>query len=221
MGTLLSKDEWDVINAVEQIYRSKGKFPSLRTLSNVTNITQVDVTDILKNPLVRTALDNRGIEWRTGVTSNPLLTGEQIATIQLLLDISDKRPLKEKLASLGVSYTKLAGWRKNPKFMDAYREASEALYGESLPEVHRSVIQEAVSGSYAHQKLVLAITGRWDEKKRDEELNVRYVLMKVLEIIQTHVDNPETLNAIAGEFEAILNPAPKQIAVQAQPITED
>ena len=106
--------------------------------------------------------------------------------------------------------------------MEAYREASEALYGEALPEVHRSVIQEAVNGSFVHQKLMLAISGRWDEKKQAEQMNVKIVLMKVLEIIQTHVSDPETLQAIAGEFETILSPEqPKAITAEAQPINED
>lgn len=214
----MSKDEWDVVSCVEQFTMSKGRFPSLRHISNVTNITQVKVSDILKNPIVQTALDNRGIEWRP--VSSDLLSPEQVATIQVLLDLSDRRTIKDKLASVGVSPTKYYNWKKTPKFIEAYREASEALYGEALPEVHRSLIQEAVNGSYQHQKLMLAISGRWDEKKQNEQMNVRYVLMKVLEIIQTHVDNPETLNAIAGEFEAILNPETPAI-VQAQPINED
>lgn len=219
MSKLLSKNEWDVVSCVEQLWTSKGRFPSLRTISNVTNITQVEVSNALKNPLVQTALENRGIEW-SPVSRDKLLTGEQIATIQLLLDITDRRSMTEKLKSLGVSKPKFYGWKKQPKFIEAYREASENLYGESLPEVHRSVIQEAVNGSYNHQKLMLAISGRWDEKRQSEQMNVRFVLMKVLEIIQTHVDNPETLNAIAGEFETILNPE-KPAIVSAQPITED
>lgn len=219
MSKLLSKDEWDIVSCIEQLWTSKGKFPSLRTISNMTKITQVDVSNALKNPVVQLALENRGIDWNP-VSSDKLLTGEQIATINTLLDITDKRTTADKLKSLGVSRAKFKGWQRSPKFMEAYREAAENLYGESLPEIHRSLIQEAVNGSFAHQKLVLAMTGRWDERRQNEQMNVRYVLMKVLEIIQTHVSDAETLNKIAGEFEAILNPETPAIT-QAQPVDED
>lgn len=218
MSSLMTQDEWDILCYIEQHWMQRGQFPSLRTISNKTGRSQIDVTYALKNPVVQTALESRGIEWQP--VPSDTLKPDQIATIQVLLDITDKRSIKEKLKSLGVTSARYYGWKKQPKFMEAYRAASEAMYGESLPEVHRSVIQEAINGSYNHQKLMLAISGRWDEKKRDEQMNVRYVLMKVLEILQVHVDNPETLNAIAGEFEAILNPETPAI-VQAQPITED
>jgi hypothetical protein len=168
---------------------------------------------------VQKSLEARGIDWNP--VKSDTLTAEQMATIQVLLDISDKRTITDKLKSLGVSQSKYYGWKKNQLFMEAYREASEALYGEALPEVHRSLIQEAVNGSFVHQKLMLAISGRWDEKKQAEQMNVKFVLMKVLEIIQTHVSDPETLQAIAGEFESILSPEPKAITAQAQPINED
>lgn len=220
MSKLLSQSDWEVINITEQHWMKTGKFPTLRTICNRTGLAQVDVSAALNDPLVQKSLEARGIEWNP--VKSDTLTAEQTATIQVLLDISDKRTITDKLKALGVSPSKYYGWKKNQKFMEAYREASEALYGEALPEVHRSVIQEAVNGSFVHQKLMLAISGRWDEKKQAEQMNVKIVLMKVLEIIQTHVSDPETLQAIAGEFETILSPEqPKAITAEAQPIDED
>lgn len=218
MTHLIQKDEWEVIVYVDQYYMRYGKFPTLRDIANKTGLEPVQVSEALKNPTVQKSLENRGIDWRP--VSSDILTGEQIATIQVLLDISDKRTIGDKLKSLGISRSKYQGWKKNKAFMEAYREAGEKLYGESLPQVHQSIIAEAVSGSFPHQKLMLAVSGRWDEKKRDEEMNVRYVLMKVLEIIQTHVSDAETLQAIAGEFEGILNPETPALT-QAQAINED
>lgn len=219
MSKLMSKDEWDVLCAVEEHHMRRGKFPSIRTITNKTQVSQGRISEILKNPVFQTALENRGIEWRP--VSSDLLSPDQIATIQVLLDVSDRRTIKDKLKALGVAPSKYYGWKKQPKFIEAYREASEALYGESLPEVHRSVIQEAVNGSYQHQKLMLAISGRWDEKRQNEQLNVRYILMKVLEIIQVHVSDPEKLQAIAGEFETLLNPETPAITATIDSNDED
>lgn len=203
MSKLLTSEEWDVICFIEEQHLRTGKFPSLRLISQKTEVPQVKVSEALQKPLVQKALDARGIHWQP--VEKDKLTAEQIACIQKLLDISDTRSIKARLADVGVTYSQYYGWKKQPYFMEAYREAAENLYGESLPEVHRSVIQEATSGSFPHQKLILAMTGVYDEKK-SENLDVRYILMKVLEVIQIHVSDPKTLEAIAGEFETILNP---------------
>lgn len=200
----MTSDEWDTVCFIEQHFEKHDAFPRLRTIAQGVGITQVRASELMNSPVVQKALDNRGIEWRP--VDPELLSAEQLALIQVLLDISDKRTIKEKLRGLGISYVKYHNWRKHPKFQEAYTKAGEALYGASLPQVHQSVIAEATSGSFPHQKLVLAMTGRWDEKKNSEQLNVRYILMKVLEIIQTHVDDADTLTKIAGEFETILNP---------------
>lgn len=220
MSKLLSKDEWDIVCFIEEQHVRKGKFPSVRFISHSTGIDQLKVVEALKSPLVRQSLEARGINWNP-VSKTDRLTPEQIAAITLLIDISDRRNIKEKLASLGLTYSRFYGWKKQPHFMEAYREASEKLYAETLPEVHKSVIQEAVNGSYQHQKLMLAISGRWDEKKQAEEMNVKYVLMRVLEILQIHVRDPETLQAIAGEFETLLNPDKPKAITSAQPMGED
>lgn len=218
MSKLMSKEEWDVLCFIDEHHMKHSKFPTLKNIASKTGTTQTRVAEILKNPVVQKSLESRGIDWRP--VSSDRLTGEQIATIQTLLDISDKRSIKEKLKSLGVTQAKYYGWKKSHAFMEAYRGAAEALYGEALPEVHQSVIQEAVSGSYQHQKLMLAISGRWDERKQENEFNIRQVLMKVLEIIQTHVSDAETLQAIAGEFETLLSPERPAIT-QAQPMDKD
>lgn len=210
MSKLLSKAEWDVLCFIEEQHFKKGEFPSLRNISLSTDVPQVEVSAALNSPLVQAALEARGIDWDP-VTKKDQLSPQQIATIQMLLDISDNRSIKAKLASLGIKYAQLQGWKKQPEFMRAYRDASEKLYGEAIPDVNKAVIQAAVDGSYPHQKLMLAIAGRWDEKKSVEAMNVQFVLMKVLEIIQIHVSDPATLEAIASEFEVIINPKQKEI----------
>lgn len=212
MSKLLSSHEWDIVTLIEEFHMTKGKFPSLATISNKTGHSPVKVSEALNNPLVQTALTNRGIEWNP-VADTGKLTAQQIAAIQLILDISDGRSIQAKLKSLGINPTTYYGWKKQPHFMAVYRETAENLYGESLPEVHQSVIREAVNGSYPHQKLMLAVSGRWDDKRTMEEMNVQFVLMKVLEIIQKHVGDPAQLEAIAQEFEGILNPQQVQKAL--------
>lgn len=204
MSNLLSENQWNVLTFVEEMHLKNGKFPSLSLISRKTGVDQVSIVECLSDPLMKRSLEARGIQWE--VIDDERLSPKQLACIQLLLNVTDGQNIKAKLDSLGISQSTYYGWKRQPYFMQAYREASENLYGESIPEVHRSLIANAVSGDINAQKLMLAISGRWDTAKSVEGMNVQFVLMKVLEVIQRHVRDKDTLEAIAGEFEGILNP---------------
>jgi hypothetical protein len=201
---LLNDNEWEILCFIEEFYIKESKFPPLVRIVNATKVDHVEVVNALTNPIVKQALDNRGIEWR--VVTEGRLTGRQIACIEVLLNIADGRNQTEKLRALGIAPSTYKGWKKNPIFMDAYRQAARDLYGQSIPELHKTVISRAIDGDPSMMKTALAISGEWDDKRTVEAMNVQFVLIKVLEVIQKHVQDPVVLNSIAGEFEEILNP---------------
>lgn len=201
---LLTDDQWDVVCFIEAFHDKEHKFPPLSKIVEFTQLEQVEVVDILANPVVRTALDNRGIEWR--IVKNELLNPRQIACIETILNIADTRTITKKLQALGIAPNTYQNWKKKPAFMDAYRQAARDLYGRSIPELHNTVIKRAIDGDPYMMKTALAISGEWDDKRSVEAMNVQFVLMKVLEVIQKYVQDPAVLNSIAGEFDQVLNP---------------
>ncbi len=205
---LLKDNEWDVICFIEQFHSRESKFPPLSKIVEFTGFEQVDIVNILNAPIVKEALDNRGIEWR--VIKNNYLSPRQIACIETLLNITDERSITKKLQSLGIAFSTYNNWKKKPEFMDAYRQAARDLYGKSIPELHRTVIKRAVDGDPYMMKTALAISGEWDDKRSVEAMNVQFVLMKVLEVIQKYVQDPVALNNIANEFDLVLNPGSKK-----------
>ncbi|SRR5258708_2217775 len=209
MAKLLNKDEWEILNFIEERYMKRSQFPTVTTISKFTKIDQVRVVECLSSPILQKSLDARGIPWQ--FLDEDRLTPMQLACLQMVLNITDTRSIAQKLQSLGINISTYHGWKKQPHFMEAYRELSEKLYGESIPEVHQALIKKAVEGDHQAQKLMLAISGRWDDKKSLEAMNVRFVLMKVLEVIQRHVHDKDTLESIAREFEVILAPEQKEI----------
>lgn len=211
MSKLMSKEEWEVLNFIEERYMKRSKFPMVSTISKETKIDQVTVVKCLSSPLVQQSLTARGIPWQ--FLDEDRLTPQQIACLQMVLNVTDTRTIKQKLESLGINVSTYHGWKKQPHFMEAYRDLSEKLYGESLPEVHQALIKKAIEGDHQAQKLMLAIAGRWDDKKSVESLNVRFVLIKVLEVIQRHVHDKDTLESIAREFEVILSPDQTQAQI--------
>lgn len=205
---LLSDVEWDILCFIEEFYIKEEKFPPLIRIVEATKQDHVVVVGALTNPIVKMALDNRGIEWR--IVTEGRLTGRQRACIEVLLNIADTRNQTNKLRDLGIAASTYKGWKKNPIFMDAYRQAARDLYGQSIPELHKTVISRAIDGDAAMMKTALAISGEWDDKRTVEAMNVQFVLMKVLEVIQKYVQDPVVLSSIAGEFEQVLNPGSKK-----------
>lgn len=206
--SLLTNEQWDMICYIEEFYKKENKFPALSKIVEFCSMEHVDVVDALNDPVVKTALTNRGIDW------SPVRKGDlsptQIVVIETLLNISDSRPVSQKLKALGVYPATYNKWKHDSKFMDAYRQAARDLYGKSIPELHTAVIKRAIDGDAAMMKTALAISGEWDDKRSVEAMNVQFVLMKVLEVIQKHVQDPIALTNIANEFELVLNPGTKR-----------
>lgn len=205
---LLNDTEWSVICFIEAYYLKEGTFPPLAKIVEATNEEHVAIVNCLANPIVKQALENRGIEWRPIV--NKALNPRQLACIEVLLNLVDDRPVSKKLQALGIAQSTYRGWKKNDAFMDAYRKAARDLYGQSIPELHNTVIKRAIDGDPVMMKTALAISGEWDDKRTVEAMNVQFVLMKVLEVIQKHVQDPSVLDSIAGEFEQVLNPGTRR-----------
>ncbi len=206
--SLLTNEQWDIVCYIEAYYLKEGKFPPLAKIVERTKIDHVNVIDALSSSIVKTALDNRGIEWEP-IKRNELRP-RQIAAIELLLNVADTRSVSQKLKTLGVHPSTYRGWKRNQVFMDTYRKAARDLYGTSIPELHHTVIKRAIDGDPAMMKTALAISGEWDDKRSVEAMNVQFVLMKVLEVIQKHVQDPVVLESIAGEFDQVLNPGTRK-----------
>lgn len=206
--SLLTNEQWDIVCYIEAYHIKEGKFPPLAKIVERTGIDHVVIVDALASPIVKTALDNRGIEWEP--VKHHGLKPRQMVAIETLLNIADTRPISHKLKSLGIHASTYNGWKRNPHFMDAYRKAARDLYGTSIPELHQTVIKRAIDGDPAMMKTALAISGEWDDKRSVEAMNVQFVLMKVLEVIQKHVQDPVVLESIAGEFDQVLNPGTRK-----------
>lgn len=198
---LMNRDEWNILHYVEEHWLRKGEFPALSKIAKDMVLDQVKVVEALSSPLLQKSLDARGIPW---MEVDDRLTPIQVATINLILNVSDKRSTPVKLKSLGVNPSTYKGWRRQKQFMLVMREQGERLFGETMPEVHKALMDKALEGDPTSLKLYYAMAGRWDDKKSVESMNIRFVMVKLLEVIQTHVRDPEALQAIAADFEALL-----------------
>ena len=183
---------------IEHEYTSYGTLPSPEDIGSLLRCTVESVQKTLATAAFQKRMVARGIP--TGPAN--FLTQEQVACVNVLLDFSDPRTQNQKLKALGISSQQFMGWSANKQFSQYYRRRSENLLDEvGVATGHTALLKATEKGNVQAIKLMYEITGR---TTTSENLNVEYFLQRVIEVIQIHVKNPETLGAIAQDFAKLL-----------------
>ena len=131
------------------------------------------------------------------------LSAEQLAAANLLLDFSDNRSQAAKLKAIGVSTQRYTAWLRQPAFSGYLRERAEGLINNSQHEAHTSLLRAVQNGRMDAIKYYNEVTGRYNPKDQ-EAINLTAILVKVVEILQIHVKEPEVLRAVAKELGELL-----------------
>ena len=131
------------------------------------------------------------------------LSAEQLAVANVLLDFSDTRTHAAKLKSLGVPSTKYNNWLRQPAFSAYCRERAESLIDNTGQEAHVSLLKQVQSGrSLEAVKYYNQLTGRFTPGQ-EAQANIAGIMVRIVEIVQRHVQDPEVIREIAREFSGL------------------
>jgi hypothetical protein len=205
----LNKDQLKAIAFVEHYwFKFDGHFPSREAFFN--RMPDFDINAALNHKTFRIALINRGIDPPVGPLDDALLnvpqgiTKEQLAAIVTVVNFEDKRTRATKFKELGVTPQKWQGWLKIPTFKQFLQELSAANLQDAMYVANEALIKAMDRGDTNAIKFYMEITGKY-QAATPQTQNIRLVLARVVEAIQRHVKDPETLRLIGEDFEAILN----------------
>jgi len=192
----LDKRGVELINFIEKFHALTGLAPERAAMMEF--LTQNGYNFQGLDKLICSDLFQRSLQVR-GITLAPLpsghLTPRQIATVSVMTNMSDRRSDEKKLRDLGVSKAEWESWRFDNDF-NAYLEGRvEKMLGHSVSDAHMGLIRAAKSGNVPAIKLLYEVTGRYNPD-RDNVLNVQLLMAKIIEIIQKHVRDPETLQGL-------------------------
>lgn len=201
---LTSKDH-ELLTFIEQEYLLHGMVPTKEATVTRGVCSAVKYDAFFANPLARKALLVRGISLTPNATG--VLTPEQLASANLMLDLRDNRSQRNKLKDLGVPTQKWEAWLRDPAFQSYLQQRAENLLGDNLHESHLALVDRVRSGDVNAIKYYNEITGRYIPAST-AKVDVNAVLMRVLEIIQKYVRDPEVLSGMAEELLALstINP---------------
>lgn len=147
---------------------------------------------------VQVALKNRGIDPKL-LNPGAGLTPIQLAVVNSLMDFSDKRATKAKLNELGVSTSQYSAWLRNPQFSAYCRSRAESVLGDNAHAAHIALMQNVERGDLNSIKLYYEMIGRWSTKSMGE-VNIEFLMIRILETLQRHVHDPDILMNIAADL---------------------
>lgn len=196
----LNEVEYEIVSYIEQEYLLTSHVPSQDVIVDRVAVPEKLVKNLFKRDDFKNALLARGINIEPK-TSNAL-TPKQMLAINTMLDLNDNRSDKKKLADIGVPTATWQGWQRDPSFQMYWNQRTEALFGDALSEANRALYDNVKKGDLGSMKQLWEMTGRWSSKPVSE-MNIEWILMKVIETIQKHVTDPVALENIASDLGAI------------------
>jgi hypothetical protein len=199
---------------VETYWHQYKRYPSDTELAAEFGFNADDLLRLHVSKYYLNCLRERGISHEPG-----FFTPEQVAAISLISNVYDTRPPAAKLAAIGVSAEQYNGWMQDPKFKEELQRRSEDILGNIFPEAQAALAKQVMNGSIPALKFYYEITGR---AQSPETVNIKMLMVKVIEAIQKHVKDPAVLAAIASEIQiaqsASVAPAPASLPQSVSPL---
>lgn len=188
------------VNWVEQQWNSHRRFPTFQAIRKRWGD---EIIDSMSEEIVIAALSNRGIKIPQTGDYPEELTDEQVAAVGLVLDYADKRSHNTKLRSLGITPAKWNGWLKNEVFKNYLHSLSSRGLDDALHVAHTGLIHATERGDTNAIKYYMELTGRFSGDSGESQ-NFKVMLQRMVETIQRHVKDPDTIRLIANDFKVIV-----------------
>lgn len=221
----LSKEQYDMLLYFEQWYWKRGGLPTYDALKREgIELDESFFLETWSNPRFLDGLRGRGVpehllEIERGTFRGKILTEQQLTVANVMLDILDKRSRLKKLTELGISTAEYNSWLRDPVYRAYCLDRAEELLDSNQHVAHLSLIERVSQGDLGAIKYFNSMTGRYREKNAaGVEVNVTNVtgtdmLIRVVEVIQKHVKDPELLAAIGDDILALTTGAQPTTAV--------
>jgi hypothetical protein len=210
----LSKEQYGLLLYVEQYYWRTSSIPIYNEAVCAKQLWDDSWSDArFLNALAARGLPEHLINPGSAVGGFQVLTEQQMAVANVLLDVLDSRSRIKKLTEMGISTATYNLWLRDPLYRQYCLDRAESLLIENQPVAHMSLINRVAQGDIGAVKYFNAMTGRYREREKAAvEVNVtnqfgNEKLIAIVEIIQRHVKDPALLEAIAGDILA-LNASP-------------
>lgn len=196
-----TEDDLTILCYIEQYFwENDGEFPSQEIIVDTLKFSTEQVRKTFDRPRFREALIARGIVIDR--RADGVLTPVQLSLSNALLNVDDKRTIRQKLKDLNITVTQYNNWLQDPAFQNYMRKRSEHVFKITDGGAYRALAEQAESGDVQALKLFFEMRGLYSPRM-NINLNVEGIIVQVVEIITKHVHDSEILDAIAADIDTL------------------
>lgn len=175
------------------------RLPSATEIRMYAGGDESKIAEVTKTPVFADAMRALGVPWG----SDGGLTAPQMLALQVLTNPTDRRDLKVKLKSVGVTYAQYRAWMNQPSFSQYLHKITEDALTQHIPDFNRALIEKGLKGDLNTIKYINELNGRHDPNKQ-AVADLKSIVSQLLEIIMSEVTDEAQLNRIASKFQLVL-----------------
>ena len=183
---------------LEEFWHNKKRFPSDSELVQRFGFTEEELFKFHHSRYILKGLERRGI---VPPSQRGQLTPEQVAAITLISNVSDTRSEQAKMAAIGVSVQQLHGWMRDETFQRELAQRVDEMLDNLKPAANAALARQIHKGNFPALKFYYELTG---QAQSPEMINLKATVGRLVEIIELHVKDAETLDRIARDFQRAL-----------------
>lgn len=192
----LTPEEKKLINFYELQWALRQRVPTIEEVA--THLGQKKHTAVnyyLQRAPVIKALDQRGIPFRQHTQED--LTPTQVAVAITMSNFADTRSNEAKLDMMGVNPSQYYAWLNDPQFKHLVNSLADQNLENIKPTAIGELTKKINAGDWNAVKYYLDVTGAVQNNDAPQS---EALLRMIIEIIQKHVKDPETIVAIAQDI---------------------
>ncbi len=196
----LTAAERDLIAYYELCWQLRSMVPTVDQVvahmrKKRDRISHISVNHYLSRQPVIKALENRGIPFRQH--SQEELTPQQIAAATVACNFADQRSLHTKLDEIGVKSATYQAWLLDPLFKNFVKTVTDRNLENIDPVAKTEYMRLIASGNWNAIKYYLDVTAA---AQNNETPQTEHLLRAMLEVIQSHIKDPQLLDAIGRDL---------------------
>lgn len=159
------------------------------------NLSDAKLQKVIESEAFKRAALARGVE----LAPRPGITPEQDLALAIITDPTAGVGLAQRLKKAGVTMAKYRAWLRQPVFRNYVQKLGDGVLKEFEHDIMNSLAGLAVDGDLNAIKYAFEVSGK--HNPRDQQImDVQAVMRSMMLIIQKHVKDPETLQAIGSEI---------------------
>lgn len=217
---MLNDEQIALADYFEQFYLINSSLPSRDFLVSTIGIVESLYDRCLSSKEWLDHVEGREVNIReylpvTGTASNIKklrsagkgLSGKQLAVCNLMLDFSDNRSDLKKLREIGVTTAQWEAWKRDPAVQSYLRARAENLLGDNQHLMQKAHLERIAQGDMGAIKLAYEMTGIFiperGTKANESAADTKMIIMRILEVLQRRITDPELLVAVGEDIMAI------------------